>query len=51
MEDKYLTDNKPDTRKIDPLLFEGTLGSYWKVGEHVARAFAVGKNYKPKQKK
>ncbi len=51
MEDKYLTDNKPDTRKIDPLLFEGTLGSYWKVGEHAARAFAVGKNYKPKQNK
>jgi len=45
MEDKYLTDK----RKIDPLLFEGTLGSYWKVGEHIARAFGIGKDYKPKQ--
>jgi len=51
MEDKYLTDNKPDTRKIDPLLFEGTLGSYWRVGEQIARAFGVGKDYKPKQNK
>jgi flavin reductase (DIM6/NTAB) family NADH-FMN oxidoreductase RutF len=48
MEDKYLTDNKPDTRKINPLLFEGTLGSYWKVGEHIAKAFGIGKDYKPK---
>jgi flavin reductase (DIM6/NTAB) family NADH-FMN oxidoreductase RutF len=51
MEDKYLTDNKPDIRKIDPLLFEGTLGSYWKVGEQIARAFGIGKDYKPKQNK
>src|SRR4030042_231318 len=43
IEDKYLTDNKTTTRKIDPLLFEGTLGSYWKVGEHVAKAFGIGK--------
>lgn len=51
IEDKYLTDGKPDTRKIDPLLFEGTLGNYWKVGEHVTRAFVAGKSYKPKQNK
>jgi flavin reductase (DIM6/NTAB) family NADH-FMN oxidoreductase RutF len=51
VEDKYLTDNKPDIRKIDPLLFEGTLGSYWKVGEHITRAFGIGKDYKPKQNK
>ena len=51
MEDKYLTDNKPDIRKIDPLLFEGTLGSYWKVGEQIAKAFEIGKDYKPKRNK
>jgi flavin reductase (DIM6/NTAB) family NADH-FMN oxidoreductase RutF len=51
IEDNYLTDNKPDTRKIDPLLFEGTQGNYWKVGEHIAGAFGIGKDYKPKQKK
>jgi flavin reductase (DIM6/NTAB) family NADH-FMN oxidoreductase RutF len=51
MEDKYLTDNKPDIGKIDPLLFEGTLGSYWKVGEKVGQAFKIGKACKPKQKK
>jgi flavin reductase (DIM6/NTAB) family NADH-FMN oxidoreductase RutF len=51
MGNEYLTDNKPDTRKIDPLLFEGTLGSYWKVGEQVAKAFGIGKEYKPKKNK
>jgi hypothetical protein len=33
------------------LLFKGTLGSYWKVGEQIARAFGIGKDYKPKQNK
>jgi len=51
MEDRYLTNNKPDIRKIDPLLFEGTLGSYWNVGEQIARAFGIGKDYKLKHSK
>ena len=36
-------------RKIDPLLFEGSVGDYWRLGEHVARAFEIGKKYKPRQ--
>jgi flavin reductase (DIM6/NTAB) family NADH-FMN oxidoreductase RutF len=48
IEDRCLTDNKPDTRKIDPLLYEGSLANYWKVGEHVAKTFVMGKDYKPK---
>jgi flavin reductase (DIM6/NTAB) family NADH-FMN oxidoreductase RutF len=50
IEDKYLTDNKPDISKIDPLIFE-SLGNYWKLGKHVAKAFEIGKNYKPKSEK
>lgn len=46
--DKYLTEGKPHLRKIDPLLFDGTVGDYWKLGEHVAKAFEIGKHYKPK---
>lgn len=50
MEDKYLTDGMPDIRKIDPLLFEGSLGGYWKLEEYVGRVSELGKNYKPKPK-
>lgn len=46
-EDRFLTGNKPDVKKIDPLIFEGSLGNYWKLGEHVAKAFEIGKDYKP----
>jgi flavin reductase (DIM6/NTAB) family NADH-FMN oxidoreductase RutF len=49
MEDKYLTDRKPDLRKIDPLLFEGSLGDYWKVGDYVGRVSELGKGFRPKQ--
>lgn len=49
VEGKYLTDNRPDIRKINPLLFEGTMESYWRVGEYIAQAFEIGKNYRPKQ--
>ena len=50
MEEKYLTDNKPDIRKIDPLLFEEGLGNYWKLGEHIGKIHNIGKDYKPKSK-
>jgi flavin reductase (DIM6/NTAB) family NADH-FMN oxidoreductase RutF len=46
MEDRYLTDGKPDMSKIDPLIFE-SLGYYWKLGKHIAKAFEIGKDYKP----
>ena len=48
MEEKYITDTKPDIRKIDPLVFEEGLGNYWKLGEHVGKIGHVGKDYKPK---
>ena len=48
MEEKCLTDAKPDIRKIDPLIFEEGLGNYWRIGEHIAKAFTIGKNYKTK---
>jgi len=49
-EDKYLTDGKPDITKINPLLFEQGLPNYWAIGERAAKAFNIGKNYKPKTK-
>ena len=49
IDDQYLTGGRPDLRKIDPLLFEGSVGDYWRLGEHVARAFEIGKKYKPRR--
>jgi len=47
MEDKYLTDAKPDMRKINPLIFEEVLSNYWTLGERIGRIGELGKNYKP----
>lgn len=44
-EEKYLSENKPDYRKMDPMMFFMPAGPYFKVGDFVANAFEVGKNY------
>ena len=46
-DDKYLTNGLPDIKKIDPLIFSMHDNNYWKVGEHVAHAWQVGKDFKP----
>lgn len=38
---------KPDVIKIDPLLYSVDL-NYYKIGEKIARAFSIGKEYKKK---
>lgn len=48
VDDACFSGGKLDLRKVDPLLFEGFLGDYWKLGEHVAKAYSVGKDYKPR---
>ena len=50
IKDKYLTDAKPDMRKINPLVFEEGVGNYWKLGEHVGTIGKMEKNYKRKEK-
>lgn len=39
-----LSDNKPDYRKIDPLLFFMPEGPYLKTGKVIAKAFEAGKD-------
>jgi flavin reductase (DIM6/NTAB) family NADH-FMN oxidoreductase RutF len=46
-EEKYLTNNKPDLWKMDPMLFFMPNGPYFKAGDFLAEAFKVGRNYKP----
>jgi len=48
IENKYLVNYKPDMKSIDPLLYEDGLGNYWSLGEVLAKAFDIGKQFKPK---
>ena len=45
-EEQYLSNDEPDIRKINPLIFSMPDNNYWKVGEHLgqARARASAKN-------
>lgn len=45
-EPQYLTDGKPDVKKIKPLSLTMPDNNYWKVGEHAGNAWSEGKNYK-----
>ena len=45
-EEKYLTDEIPDMKKVNPILFSRYENTYWKVGEYLGEASEVGKNYK-----
>lgn len=48
-EEKYLSENKPDYRKMDPMMFFMPDGPYFRVGDFLAKAFEVGKNYSRRQ--
>ena len=45
-EEKYLTEDKPDYKKIDPMLFFMPEGPYIRVGDVIAKAFDVGKDFR-----
>jgi flavin reductase (DIM6/NTAB) family NADH-FMN oxidoreductase RutF len=42
-EDRYMTDGKPDIRKMHPVLLTMPDNRYWTVGEHAGDAWSVGK--------
>lgn len=48
IENKYLVDDKPDMKNIDPLLYEDGLNQYWSLGELIAKAFDIGNQFKLK---
>jgi flavin reductase (DIM6/NTAB) family NADH-FMN oxidoreductase RutF len=48
-EDKYLTQGLPDIEKLRPVVFSMHDNNYWKVGDHLGRAWKIGKNYSPSQ--
>jgi flavin reductase (DIM6/NTAB) family NADH-FMN oxidoreductase RutF len=45
-EEKYLTNGIPDMTKIRPYCFSQNDNNYWKLGEHIGRAWSIGRNYK-----
>jgi flavin reductase (DIM6/NTAB) family NADH-FMN oxidoreductase RutF len=50
-EERYMTDGRPDVKKIDPLLLTMPDNRYWTVGECAGNAWSAGKSLKEKMKK
>lgn len=44
-EDKYLTNNVPDLKKINPIMMSIYEFNYYNVGEKIGKAWDVGKNF------
>jgi flavin reductase (DIM6/NTAB) family NADH-FMN oxidoreductase RutF len=42
-EEKYLTEGKPDIKKLNPLLLTMPDNRYWTVGEYAGDAWSIGK--------
>lgn len=45
--EEYLSNGRPDLQKIQPIVYDGSSTSYWTLKDKLARAFHVGKDYKP----
>lgn len=45
---QYLTDNKPDIKKMNPIVYTGAenQNQYWSIGGKIANAFKIGKEFK-----
>ncbi len=50
-EDRFLTDGKPDVRKVRPFLLTMPDNGYWAVGGSVGRAWQAGKAFKERLKR
>ena len=44
-DDSYIKNKIPDISKVKPFVYSID-NNYWKVGEHLGKAFSMGKNYK-----
>lgn len=48
-EDQYLTDGLPDIKKMNPIVFSMHDNTYWTIGNHLGRAWNIGKELKAKK--
>jgi flavin reductase (DIM6/NTAB) family NADH-FMN oxidoreductase RutF len=46
-EERFLSDGKLDFKKMRPFILSQPDTSYWTLGEPVAKAWSIGKRYKP----
>ncbi|MCG6533951.1 MAG: flavin reductase family protein [Syntrophales bacterium LBB04] len=44
-EERYLTDGRPDIKKIDPFTLTMPDNNYWRVGANAGKAWNVGKDF------
>jgi len=44
-EARYITDGKPDIKKINPIILTMPDNNYWSIGEHMGNAWEVGRKY------
>jgi len=49
-EKKYLTNDVPDIKKVNPIIYSMYDNNYWKLGENIGKAYHIGKKYRPKEK-
>lgn len=45
-EEQYMTDGKPDPKKMKPFCFTMPDNLYWTLGEPIGKAWSIGKDYK-----
>jgi len=50
-EERFLTDNKPDIKKMNPFLLTMPDNNFWAIGESIGKAWDAGKNYKKSKEK
>ncbi|MBD3307131.1 flavin reductase family protein [candidate division KSB3 bacterium] len=44
-DDRYLTNNLPDIKKMNPVVFSMHDNTYWAIGEHLGKAWSLGRAY------
>jgi flavin reductase (DIM6/NTAB) family NADH-FMN oxidoreductase RutF len=44
-EERYVTEGKPDIKKIDPFTLTMPDNNYWKVGERAGKAWSIGRKF------
>ena len=47
-EEKYMTDNKLDIKKMNPFTLTMPDNHYWSIGKNLGKAWNIGKNFKKK---
>jgi flavin reductase (DIM6/NTAB) family NADH-FMN oxidoreductase RutF len=48
VDERFLSDGKPDVQKINPFTLTMPDNNYWKVGPHAGKAWGIGKDLKDK---